>query len=397
MKILIVASEIYGSNYPKQSITGLSIMVRDICDELAKKCDVYMYSTRKYLKPCKESNMLCTLDSRVNNWFLHIRMRDFRIPYNILKKGMRPTLGFVKRRAIDNLIIYRFIKALKNIAPDIVNFHELDNINVRCSEICKDKGIKYIFTDHLYIGNCQGCSAYDYLRNNEAKVFSDNNTIVSTISTGMRDRVLRDYPNLKPENVYMTIDGTNFRSCDSKKLSINTRKVLLCIANVMERKNQVQLIRALSLMDKKEREGFIVYFLGTDKNKVLEKAISQYNCDDVAVYKGKVRSEDMAKYYSQAFATITTTLCEGFGLTIIEGYAYGIPAIIPSDIDSFPDLYTPNTTIAIKNRSDNAIISAIRECLSHKWDASIIKKKAEEFRMDMVSSNYIDMYSKVLN
>lgn len=396
MRVLAVASEIYGSNYPPQSITGLAIMVRDIYEEVSKECDTYLYSTHIPLYSENESDKLHILDSNTDGWYKYVTISDVLNSFQCIRRGIKAPLSFIRNSAKKRMLVNRFESYIKSISPDIVNFHDPEAINVECARVCERLSVPYVLTDHLYIGNSAGCESYTTTIMNERIMFGNSNGIFSAISTGMRERILKDYPKLNPKNVYLTIDGTHFEAQDFVNTKQNGRKIILCVANVMERKNQVQLVRALSKLDADERKQFAVYFLGSDRSHTLQDAIRDYQCEDVAIYKGKVSSEEMPVFYKQAFAVITTTLCEGFGLTIIEGYTYGIPAIIPNDIDSFSDLYTEQSTVAIQDRTDNAIINAIQECISKEWNPELIKEKAKEFSMDGVGKSYVQMYKKIL-
>ena len=396
MKVLAVASEIYGSNYPPQSITGLAIMVRDIYDEVSKECDTYLYSTHIPLSSENESDKLRILDSNIDEWYKYVTISDVFKSLKCLRRGIKAPISFIRDRAKKRMLVNRFESYIKSINPDIVNFHDPEAINVECAKVCERLSVPYVLTDHLYIGNSAGCGSYTTTIINERIMFGNSDGYFSAISTGMRERILRDYPALNPKNVYLTIDGTHFEVQNFTKPKQIGRKIILCIANVMERKNQVQLVRALSKLDADDRKQFAVYFLGSDNNNLLKNAIAQYHCEDVAEYMGKVSSEEMPNFYKNAFATITTTLCEGFGLTIIEGYTYGIPAIFPNDIDSFSDLYNEQSTVAIEDRSDNAIINAIQECMSKEWNSEMIKGKAKEFTMEGVGKTYVQMYKKIV-
>ena len=219
----------------------------------------------------------------------------------------------------------------------------------------------------------------------------------------MKKRMLADYSSLSAKNVFLTMNGTSFAQSTSSSNSMffsNTlvpeKKIILCIGNVMERKNQTQLIRAVSKMKKDERRQFVIYFLGSDPKGILLKTIQNLKCEDVCVYKGKVRTDEICDYYQRAFAVITTTFCEGFGLTIIEGYSYGKPAIIPYDIDSFSDLYSPDCSISINGREDNDICNAILSCISKNWDSKTIIKKSQTYSMKKCGESYINMYNKIL-
>lgn len=398
MKVLVVSSSVYTNSIPNSSITGLAVMVRDIYDEVSKYCEVYLWPSQTILPAEDPSESFHILNGGVKRWSRGIHYTDILKAFIHSSFRVGRFKSILRKNAILRIQVDIFKNLLHEVNPDIVNFHDFDDLNTQLMLYCHHKGIKSVVTNHLYIGHAAGCSNYDYSRRNENILLSQHQLNVSVISTGMKSRMMQDYPQLKDGNIYITKDGTSFKASGTKKAAQgDSRKILLFVANVMERKNQLQLVRALSLFDKLERSKFVVYFLGSDSQGQLVKAIRHYHCEDVAEYKGKVRSEEMADFYANAFATITTTWCEGFGLTMIEGYAYGIPAILPDDIDSFEDIYEKNTAVAIHGRNDHDIVSAIKQCLSTEWDSDAIRHKSCLFTMDKVALEYIKMYKEIIN
>ena len=374
-------------------------MVRDIYERVSKEYDCYLLSSNYNLREEDVSNSLHILNSKSGFRFAFIRPLDIITACIKGKFDYKEVKRLVKANAHLRRRINIFLFYLHRIKPDIVNFHEFDDLNTVLVKICMERGVKCIITNHLYIGDAPGCEAYEYLKHNERILLNIPNLQISTISTGMKKRMVHDYPKLNPNCIHITIDGTRFAQGtdeETEKFFRHGKYIYLCIGNVMRRKNQKQLIRAISALDAEFRNCIEVWFLGTDRNNDVNRWIAEYKCNDVAFYKGKVRSEQMSGYYKNAYATITTSYCEGFGLTMIEGYSYGIPAILPIDIDSYDDIYDDNCAIAIKGRTDNDILDAIIACMNKKWNANTIRNKARDFNMDRVGNDYIQMYNRII-
>ena len=231
MKILAVASEIYSVSLRNQSITGLAVMVRDIYDNVSKEYDCYLLSPNYYLKEEEISNTLHILDSRKRLWKFQIRITDFLKALLIFGLDYNKIKCHVKNKAIIRNLTRTFLSYIKKIGPDIVNFHEFDNYNTALIKICRDRNIKCVVTNHLYIGQAQGCEAYKYLKNNEKILLNLPNLQISVISSGMKKRMMSDYPKLNPDNLHITIDGTSFVqrvSEKSERLQTNGKKVFFC-------------------------------------------------------------------------------------------------------------------------------------------------------------------------
>lgn len=175
----------------------------------------------------------------------------------------------------------------------------------------------------------------------------------------------------------------------------DSRKKILCIGTVSERKNQIQIVNAVNLMNEEERKALQNVFLGEDDKGMFRKEISNANCGEALIFAGKVTLREMETYYQKAFGTITTSYNEGFGLTVIEGYSKGIPALFFSDLDSADDLYSPDVAISIKARTNKALKDAIIKFVNCNWNKNLIVDFAQRFSMKPVFDKYVDMYNEI--
>ena len=107
----------------------------------------------------------------------------------------------------------------------------------------------------------------------------------------------------------------------------------------------------------------------------------------------------MGKYYSKADYTITVSLNEGFGLTIVEGFVYGLPAILYNDLDSYEDIYDEKSCLTIVQRDDNALARALESAVNmrYAWDRDYIREYSKKFSMKEVGEKYIEMFNNIIN
>ena len=87
---------------------------------------------------------------------------------------------------------------------------------------------------------------------------------------------------------------------------------------------------------------------------------------------------------------------EGFGLSIVEAAAHGVPTVTFSDLDAIPDLYDEKSMITITPRDDIALAKGIDVALSKIWDKEWIKKNVDRFSLDNMAMKYKAEYEKVL-
>ncbi len=290
------------------------------------------------------------------------------------------------------------------IKPDIVNLHDLNDWNTFFVNNIDLGEVKVLFTDHLYIGKKERTYGYVSLRKNEETVFAQHrdNLYVSFVSNGMRERFLQDYPHFPKSHAYCVVNGTKTEMQDLsfiKKPTIynqyKDRKVLLCIGGFTARKNQKAIIDAVKLMNIDERKSLCIVFIGAGRNLKINFILKKEGVSDVIVNVETVNPSEMASYYYFCDGTITTSLNESFGLTIIEGFCYGKPAVLFDDIDSFNDIYDKNVCVPISEHSPEAVKKAIMAIITSNWDPNYIKSYVNKFDLSRVQKEYLELYESV--
>ena len=394
MKILIVSPTIYEEKTLNKNkrVIGLGVMLKDIFFHVSKSLDCVFFSTSETINSKKIGNM------KIYSNLSHGKISF--ITFTNIFLALRLFINGVDIHTIKNkLLTYnakrKFKKIISKEKPNCINYHDLGDLNCELIEYGRSLNIKQIITLHLYIGKNATYPEYKKLQKNENDILFKSDLKISVVSTGMKNRILKDYPQINEKDIKVIVNGTNIGLKDNTQaLNIQSKKLLLCIGNITPRKNQTQIVRAISKMEMKERNKFEIYFLGADHENIITSEIEKHECQDCLKYIGKVSLKEMETYYQKASATITVSLNEGFGLTIIEGFSYGLPAIINSDLDSFYDIYNPSSCIAIKDRTDESLIESINQLISTKWNKKDILNNATRFQMNNVAKEYIKMYKE---
>jgi glycosyltransferase involved in cell wall biosynthesis len=136
-----------------------------------------------------------------------------------------------------------------------------------------------------------------------------------------------------------------------------------------------------------------VLFLGIDNTGTFEKNIHQLGLDNDVIYCGNIHRDYIHIYYSQSDFTILASKSEGFGLSIIEGFFYGLPCITFSDLDAIEDLYDLRAMYLVNERTDEALAKGLLSCISSKWDRVFIQKYAFNFSLENSAVKYISCYN----
>lgn len=399
MKVLAISSHFYDEQHTKTKglITGLGIMLRDIFEGVSQQVNCLFLTTNMVTKDKSIGNIKMFSALKGRNLLQSIKIKDCISVISLLIKGYTPRI--IKQKILASKSIERLKELINEEKPDIINLHDLGYINREIAHYCSSNGIRCVITIHLYIGNNTNTYGYNQLKENEDSTFNLKGLYYSVVSSGIKKRILLDHPNILPDQVFVIVNGSNFvdniKTPFTALSATNNKKTLLCIGTICERKNQLQIIRAVKKMTPEEREGFEILFFGSDNSGKFQEQIDQSGCGNTLHYMGKITQSQLQKYYQSAFGTITVSKNEGFGLTVIEGYSYGLPAIFNADLDSSPDLFSPDACLTINDNTDETLRNTILNFLSIKWNPQIICEFAKKFSMKEVCNHYVNMYNQI--
>ena len=184
-----------------------------------------------------------------------------------------------------------------------------------------------------------------------------------------------------------------------KKYNIPSEaKVVLYVGNVSLNKNQRALVSAFPLMEDSICEKTWVLFLGrySDDDDIID-LINKSKYKEHLILCGAIDKEKVAEYYEQADATVLLSIAEGFGLSLIEGMHFGLPCIMPKDLDAFEDIYDECAMIPVSDRNETTVATALQMLLTREWDKETIMKCSEKFESERMAENYCKLYNKVID
>lgn len=383
MKILFYAWDIYDEDLPELQIgpNGGSIAIKNIIEYIGRRCDAYLFLGKK-------------------------KMPEKRLHHiNIFNTEKYPDIcddTFEKNECHLKTMLNAFENSIKELNPDFVNFHGGGELLKRCIRKCIELEIPYAYTNHLYIGLQKNIPGYEKNVELEKEIFSIPDLVVTTVGTTQKYNILRDYPHLKDNNIDIILNGTDFkyelvRANLVEEYNLQNKKVLLCIGNILRRKNQLQVVQAFAAMKKEERENIVVLFCGKDgMDGALQKEIEKYNLQGNLIYIGVVPNTEMKKYYSIADGYILISLAEGLSLTMLEAMVFGLPLIMFDDVEGASDLQDEKVTVFVRGKRDEDVIDAINEWKNKDWDKEYIQEYSKYFSLERVADDYIAYYKKRL-
>lgn len=119
---------------------------------------------------------------------------------------------------------------------------------------------------------------------------------------------------------------------NKKQLTYNPNKVVF-VARLEESQKNLTMLVDVAKKLKEKNNNIVIHIYGDGPDRKIVEDIS-----DIAVLHG--RMDDKEEIYKDACVVISTSHWEGFGLTILEGAAYGIPAVSTKHCPAICELIT---------------------------------------------------------
>lgn len=403
MRMVIEVNE-----HNKKHTTGYSYMVRDIAEYLVKEgvsVDLLAITDKRGAAEYKGVRVL------PRTW--KDMLLNFR-PYYIVKalkiiKKYRPSFN-VSLHVLYYYLFGGYIeKCIKNGKYDLVHIQGFDYGALPYIDCCERLGGRFTITFHALTSFSDALKVPEPRKNLEKNFLRyawEQGIPITTISTGMMNHIKRFLEiNLLPPNFRVITNGTNISPRHNEAINIKDKyaipkekKIALCVGNLCQRKNQAQIVRSVANLPQVVRKQLFILFLGEDRlDSQLNAEINKLNLHDCCAVCGNVPEELIGSYYSQADYTLLASVSEGFGLTIIEGFVYGLPNLTFDDLEAIPDLYDDNVMITIKYRTDEAFADGIVQLLDKKWNKEYIRQYAESFSLEKMARKYMATYEIVTN
>jgi glycosyltransferase involved in cell wall biosynthesis len=390
-----------------KNITGYGYMVRDIADYVSRTGVEVDVITTSAITSGRKYNAVTIL---TRTW---MDLLMFATPYYLGKMSQliqtyRPSFTrFIK-------LFFYFLSAgyvehiLRVGNYDIVHIHGIGFANQPYIDCCNKLGQKYVitlhglnsFSDSVLMENCEKQFEKDFLQD-----AYNNNIHLSAISTGILN-VIKGYLGVQTDikSFRVVTNGTDVTDRICCTLDIRQRfgigsdkEIMLCVGNLSIAKNQMQVVRAYALLPEKIKNCLCIMFLGDDR--ILGELDSQNSVsglEDNIIFCGNISRDEIGSYYKQSNFTVLASISEGFGLSIIEGFVYGLPNLTYSDLDAIVDLFDEKAMIAITDRSDEALAAGIVQMLSKKWDREYIKQYAKNFSLEHMAQEYVAVYKEIV-
>lgn len=399
MKILELGPYILiqGHKHGMKNQTGFAYMFRDIVDMLADKHEVYVMT-----------QSILTDEMQVGNWILLKRnictiFSNFRWKYFAiaLKFGNKFGMNFKQRLKV----IFYFLSAgqveavIKTHRPDIIHIHSADIYTVPYFMAAAKYDVPVISTLHGLVSFNKMISDKMHRRIEDAylQMVIENGYDVSLVSSGMLDRVTSRYGINKIRvilNFLSMPDNYLFnRLLRGKKEAVKT---VVCVGSLAYRKNQIQLLRVLPVIQKHFADKFEIQLnlIGDGEDWDMLHSYVDNNKLSGVIFNGRLQKQDVYANMEASDLLVLPSIDEGFGLPIIEAYYAGIPVVTFNDLDAINDMYSEGCMVVAKDHNDETLVKAIIDALGRQWDKDAIRAFSKKFSADIISQQYEEYIQK---
>lgn len=403
MKVLIITPYITSSCHPvfMRNQTGFGYMVYDIAQYVAQKEEVDVYVTMAFT-PEIHTTGFKIVGRKKWQFVKNLKIRNLLDGVAFNRKYKQPL-----KLCLRSLYIFASICQVEKVMKqyDIVHIHSCSELSDAAIKACQRQNIPFLVTLHGLNSFEQAIKQNDQMRKYERDFLKEailRHYPVSFISTGNM-LTAENSTGLKADNFHVICNGCNVHKKPMledirKEYSIPTNNfVFVFVGNVSVNKNQIQVARVWSLLPDELRIICKVLFVGRYKDDdELVHYIRSNHLESNLILCGMQSKERVASFYQACNATILTSITEGFGLSIIEGFVYGKPNVTFADLPAIKDLYDERAIVLAEDRSDKALAKAMVKIMQTSFDLEYISKYVYRFSFEKMAQKYCELYKKIL-
>lgn len=396
---------------------GSTGKIAELCNQYAARKGWEIYAAYgRYMNP-GQSQLVCTS----NKWDVYEHYAEHRLLDNE---------GLASRSCTNQLV-----EEIRRIHPYIVHLHNIHDhwLNYRILfEYLNQTDIKVVWTFHDFwaiTGHCShfvqaDCSQFmtecvecPYTKghllplvkqtkrnfNLKKQLFTANQNLhIVSVSdwvgenvakSFLRDKVLRVIHNGVDTEVFKptSLDILNSSNYLNFLNSIEGKFVIMAVSS--QWKSGSKGLDDYKAMAKMLKDDEVIVLVG-----VPEEISKDFPKNIIGIQRTN-NQQELAALYTRADVVCSFSSAETFGLTIVEGYACGTPAVV-YDNTAPPSLITPETGFVVENHNYRMAYSAILQIKlngKHHYSEACITLAREKYDKDKCFEKYVELYEELLN
>lgn len=381
-KKLLIVTNVYPSN--EKLLIG-DIFVKEQIDEISNYFkEIIVISPQPYFPPIlkyfpgipKEyKEKLNYTDYRYKNIKIYYP-RFFLIPF----KPFTNNLGDISSNAVFDFINKKKIKF------DIIHSHFIWKSGYIGNELKSKFKKKFILTTH----DLHKTRLLDLINKGAIDIFNNADVIIN-VAEKYNELLKKEGINTKCVFIPNIVDTNTF--CP-KKVKKSSKKIIISVGNLIEKKGFEFLIASLNLLRKK-RSDFACYIIGGGPlEKKLKKQVIDLNLTNHVYFLGPIKNKDLVYWYNFADVFVLNSFVESFGVVNIESLSCGTPVI--STINGGSEYVITNDDLGFLIRSPKNIKQLSRyidKALNKKWNKKIMRTYAKRFNKKKIVKKIINLYA----
>ncbi len=183
--------------------------------------------------------------------------------------------------------------------------------------------------------------------------------------------------------------------------TLNIAENTCCLLNVGSNNPRKNIITILRVLNRLQKQNFPTHFwkAGDDFTEDQKRFIAEHQLETCISYLGKPDKETLIQIYNSADVLVAPSSYEGFGITVIEAMACGLP-VITSNVTSLPEV-VDDAAILI----DPLDVEGITESVKQIFTNSAIKnqliekglKRSKHFNWHSSAEQIAQVYESLLD
>lgn len=157
-------------------------------------------------------------------------------------------------------------------------------------------------------------------------------------------------------------------------------KFILYVSHIQRYKNFMELIKAFILLEGKIDDNIQLVFAGRcfdeEYYKEMKDFITEHRYENRIIFLGNVPYEELPFLYSTCMIFVYPSICESFGLTLVEAMACGAP-ILASVLEPMPEICA-DAALYFDPMNPTGMSDVIFKALSDRELTSTLRKNALE-------------------
>ena len=296
-----------------------------------------------------------------------------------------------KKNTIDFFAFYRLFKLIRAIKPSIIHVHQT---SIYWGFILKLLSPRIILIWHDHWGFS------DLLKDSDRKTIKFFSFLIDgvvCVNVKIREWNIRNLKVNQSQIIYIP----NFPLVQVKQRIQNDIPILLCLANIRNQKDHLNLVEACALL-KSQKVTFKLFLAGSleDKNWVekVKKKVASSNLNEEVVFLGSVIN--ISELLSKADVGVLSSVSEGLPVALLEYGLAGLP-VVCTDVGQCKEVLGNGVYgWIVPPKSPEALASAIKEALFNK---ELANKKAIGLKKNIIKNygsgifieSYFDLTSKI--